>query len=1096
LGCSGFGSLTIPDVVTSIYDYAFSDCSGLASITVLANNPTVLGSNVFNNVDKTIPVYVPCASIITYQNTTGWNEFSNYLPETACDPGEITVTVNPTEGGSIAGAGYHEGGAICTVIATAHDGYAFLYWKEGGTIVSWDAAYSFIVSGDRDLEAVFAEGEVCNMVFDLYDSYGDGWTGNYLVVDYGNGSSEQLTLRSGSSVSYSRPVETGSLVTLTWIEGTGPGGCSFDISFENGVPIYHGANLNSSFQYEFVLDCDAAYASYTISPVAAPDEGGTTEGAGIYVAGETCTLAAIPNRGYRFTEWTENGTQVSTEVSYSFVVNRDRSLEAVFSEMIQPFLELEVDAEHYPNSLDSNSPYVKVHWDCNLPDCEIVEDFETGDGSTFGWQTDSTYPWTITTYDPNEGNYCVKSGGAGVGGVTSDMTVMVYVPADGVMSFFGKISSENQYDYGYFYIDGVQKRHYTGTSSWIKDEFDITAGDHTFKWRYQKDWNVNMGDDCFYVDNITFYKQPEPPIQGVTYDFEDGTMQGWTSVDADGDGYGWYMGSEIMTGQTGNNGSNDFVLSQSYYQGLVLYPDNYLVSPQVELGGVIRFYACAQDAGYAAEHFGVAVSTTNTNPSSFTMLSEWTMSAKSVGEPANPVKGNRSRAQGNWYEYTVDLSAYSGNGYVAIRHFNCSDMFYLDIDDITIGEPIDPHSFDKYRVYRANCNGSEIQLIADDVTGNQYIDTEWSEMVQGYYNYGVSIGNSPNADIFWSNCIEKPGEMEFMEITATANSNEGGTVTGSGTYLQGQICTLTAIPNHGYTFINWTRDGEQVSAEISYSFTVTESATYVANFSSNAFHFTTAGTWSTASNWQGGTLPGTNDVVIIDAPCQLDQNATVAAQTVSEGQSLTLQSGKILTVTGNLTNTVATGLVIEDGAQLVHNVANVQATVKKAISQFSGTSDGWHLIALPLTGSSNVASVTNLLEGEYDLYGYDEATTYWKNRKTTGSGFTELETTKGYLYANGEEVTLGFSGTLENSSATITVPLSFTDGAHLSGFNLVGNPFPCNAYLNREYYVLTTDGTDINPEPIPATTPIPPCTAVFVKAVAVGETVVFTRVVQ
>jgi hypothetical protein len=137
-----------------------------------------------------------------------------------------------------------------------------------------------------------------------------------------------------------------------------------------------------------------------------------------------------------------------------------------------------------------------------------------------------------------------------------------------------------------------------------------------------------------------------------------------------------------------------------------------------------------------------------------------------------------------------------------------------------------------------------------------------------------------------------------------------------------------------------------------------------------------------------------------------------------------------------------------------------------------------------------------LLEGEYDLYGYDEATTYWKNRKTTGSGFTVLQATKGYLYANGEEVTLGFSGTLENSSATITVPLSFTDGAHLSGFNLVGNPFPCNAYLNREYYILTTDGTDINPEPIPATTPIPPCTAVFVKAVAEGQTVVFTRVVQ
>jgi hypothetical protein len=259
------------------------------------------------------------------------------------------------------------------------------------------------------------------------------------------------------------------------------------------------------------------------------------------------------------------------------------------------------------------------------------------------------------------------------------------------------------------------------------------------------------------------------------------------------------------------------------------------------------------------------------------------------------------------------------------------------------------------------------------------------------------------------------------------------------------------------------------------------------------FHFTTAGTWSKTSNWQYNTLPRDCDRVFIDAPCQLDQNATVAALTVSNGQSLTLQSGKILTVTGNLTNTATTSLVIEDSTQLVHNVANVQATVKKHITPFNGTDDDWHLIALPLTGSIDVDSVVNLLEGEYDLYGYDETTTSWKNQKATG-GFTALEAAKGYLYGNNAEVTLEFSGTLQNSSDTISVPLSYTDGVHLSGFNLVGNPFPCNAYLNKPYYVLDENGTGINPNAIPITTPIPPCTAVFVKAEATGETVVFTRV--
>ncbi len=337
-------------------------------------------------------------------------------------------------------------------------------------------------------------------------------------------------------------------------------------------------------------------------------------------------------------------------------------------------------------------------------------------------------------------------------------------------------------------------------------------------------------------------------------------------------------------------------------------------------------------------------------------------------------------------------------------------------------------------------------------------------------------------------------EILPYELSVSSSNTEMGTAFIVQEPDCGVDAVVQAVPIGDYYFFNWTEDGEIVSTDATYSFTLDSNRNLVANFSTPPFHFITPGAWGTASNWLNGALPGANDAVFIDAPCQLDQNATVAALTVSNGQSLTLQSGKTLTVTGNLTNAATTGMVIEDGAQLFHNVANVQATVRKVIIPFNSTSDGWHLIALPLTGNANLESVGHLVEGQYDLYVYDESTTYWKNSKTTESGFTTLETKKGYLYANGEEVTLEFSGTLENSSATITMPLSFTDGANLSGFNLIGNPFPCNAYLNREYYILTTDGTDINPEPIPATTPIPPCTAVFVKAVAEGDTVVFTRV--
>jgi len=511
-----------------------------------------------------------------------------------------------------------------------------------------------------------------------------------------------------------------------------------------------------------------------------------------------------------------------------------------------------VIAEYYPDSLDPTSPYVKVYWGCGLPGSEIIEDFETGDFSMFDWQIDPTYPWSITTTSPYEGTYCMKSGGAGVASVTSNMTVSVEIPADGLMSFFGKISSESNYDYGRFYIDGVEKGSWSGAGNWVERSYDITAGTHTFQWRYTKDGSVNSNDDCFYVDYINFYKQPEPPIPGMTYTFEDGTMQGWTSVDADGDGYGWYMGSDIMTGQTGNNGSSDFVLSQSYYQGIVLYPDNYLVSPQVQLGGIVRFYACAQDASYAAEHFGLAVSTTNTNPSSFTMVQEWTMTAKdapmgrklSMEETADVMGRDCSRegnvrAQGNWYEYTVDLSAYSGTGYVAIRHFNCSDMFYLNVDDITIGEPgakFDNRSLNHYRVYRTNCYNegpyteeNTVLLATVWVPDTVYIDVEWADLPAGIYKWGVGSvyagnrGELVEGPINWAAPVainrdmnaeatdQAPVEVSVDRAPWDLLASFGGTSAGQqgvatdGNYIY--TASWQSTPTGGYTFYKYDLNG-------------------------------------------------------------------------------------------------------------------------------------------------------------------------------------------------------------------------------------------------------------------------------------------------
>jgi hypothetical protein len=78
----------------------------------------------------------------------------------------------------------------------------------------------------------------------------------------------------------------------------------------------------------------------------------------------------------------------------------------------------------------------------------------------------------------------------------------------------------------------------------------------------------------------------------------------------------------------------------------------------------------------------------------------------------------------------------------------------------------------------------------------------------------------------------------YYTINVTANPADGGTVTGADSYVEGSTATLTATANEGYTFTNWTKNGNVVSTNATYSFTVTENASYVANFTLNTYTIT------------------------------------------------------------------------------------------------------------------------------------------------------------------------------------------------------------------------------------------------------------------
>ncbi len=232
----------------------------------------------------------------------------------------------------------------------------------------------------------------------------------------------------------------------------------------------------------------------------------------------------------------------------------------------------------------------------------------------------------------------------------------------------------------------------------------------------------------------------------VSFNFDAGDLAGWTNIDADGDGNVWvssatpgiYHNPGVDLTGNGHNGSAHFVISGSYAnQGGVLTPDNYFVAPQkyaMGEGSSISFWVCAQDANYPAEHFGVAVSTTgNTNAADFTTIKEWTLTAngnKSVN--ANATREGNGKVAGVWYQVSCDLSAYAGQEiWIAIRHFNVSDQFIINLDDVEIttsgGNVSDDYTYTLTR------NG---EVIKTGLTVTSYAD---NNVPNGTYSYCVKV---------------------------------------------------------------------------------------------------------------------------------------------------------------------------------------------------------------------------------------------------------------------------------------------------------------------------------------------------------------------
>ena len=563
------------------------------------NNPTELG-RVTTNTNGSISAQIPNVSgqyMIRVISTNYPLIGQNPQQVTIASPSyTVTVSANPSTGGTVTGGGEYTSGQSCTVTATANTGYAFTNWTENGNVVSTNANYTFNVTGNRSLVANFTLNSY-SITATADPSNGGSVTG---AGEYNHGASCTLTASANQGYTF-----------VNWTK--------------------NGSQVSTNASYTFTVTESAAYVahfqlqSYTITATADPSDGGSVNGAGEYNHGASCTLTASANQGYTFVNWTKNGSQVSTNANYTFTVTEAGAYVAHF----------------------------------NLNSYEIT-----------------------TTANP-------ASGGNVTGGGTF---------------YYGQSCTVNA-----IAAEGYTFTNWTENGSVVSNNANYT---------FTVDGNRNL------VANFT----------ALTYTI---------TVSANPSNSGTASG-----GGTYTHGQSCTVIATS--------ADGYTFMNWTENGSVV-----STDANY-----------------SFVVTSNRTLVANFEEQQPDT--------------YNINVSPYPNIG-----------------GTVTGGGNYDA--------------GQQCTVTATANTGYTFVNwTENGEVVTTNASYTFIVaGNRTLVANF---------TLNSYTITVTADPAEGGVVTGAGNYDHGTSCTLTATANENYEFINWTKNGIEVSTDATYTFIVTASEEYVAHF--------------------------------------------------------------------------------------------------------------------------------------------------------------------------------------------------------------------------------------------------------------------------
>ncbi len=446
---------------------------------------------------------------------------------------------------------------------------------------------------------------------------------------------------------------------------------------------------------------------------------------------------------------------------------------------------------------------------------------EIADGETFliGY-TDGTDVWLLMNTNPDNGSH-YASGYEGYG--------LQAEAAEGVVTGFNGVDAVNlewefaSTDAGLRYITGNGM--YLGASMYSTDNDlvirDYSGGNNNV-WAF--DGWVMDGDglhityngltrylavtsahrfvsalseeELATVSGIKLYKKtagtPDPtgePGAGPAWDFEnDPEADGWEFVDSDGDGHNWHWETDPDACEP--HGGEGVLMSESYDNSAYtpLNADNWAFSPAVSISGpeapVIKLWYKGLDPSYPSEHFMVYAGAEK-NVETMVPISDEIVATEEFQELSVTTNGS---------------GVYGDPIYFAIRHFNSSDQFAIEIDDIST-EGLSAYAA-PIMITEANVNGFSIPTAGDLV--DDYLDGSVEEG-HGYYLQNVFWNDCDIQDVLYSGSLFESGG--HYEKGFSLRAEEGYafspdcviTIDGSTEYLNAEETSILN-PISGYSF--------------------------------------------------------------------------------------------------------------------------------------------------------------------------------------------------------------------------------------------------------------------------------------------------------